>query len=222
MDLKNIKVNDIVKVEGTVVYGNGKYEVDCLGVVSCINQGNMLINLDEVDGDKKVGCIVKNSYIKPLSTLEALKYITSKDFDTIEEYLEFLSDEFANELKYSEDAQDAYNNLDSKYSYYLGVLGCVYSLFDGESWSIEKNENYTDKDVLKYLKDFQNEYNDNSLTTIEDIVSTLDNHVRKTMCNVGCDVYTALNLELSEINENISDMFIVDSAGEEIPKIELM
>lgn len=216
-NLENIKNGDIVKVVGEVYYGNKPFNVDCIGIVQMIYPNRMLINLDEVDGDRKVGCIVNNKYITPMSLLEIANAITGVDFSTKEEFLTYLSDKFKSILENSDDAQEAFNLLDNDYSYYLSALGCVYSLFDGENWQINIKE-----DLLDFisLNEFSNEWNE-KVNSIEDVESILTHKVMNTMSNVGCDVYNALKLELEDFPSEISNYISILSNGEGA-KIELV
>lgn len=216
-NLENIKNGDIVKVVGEVYYGDKPFDVDCIGIVQMIYPNRMLINLDEVDGDRKVGCIVNNKYITPMSLLEIANAITGVDFSTKEEFLTYLSDKFKSILENSDDAQEAFNLLDNDYSYYLSALGCVYSLFDGENWQINIKE-----DLLDFisLNEFSNEWNE-KVNSIEDVESILTHKVMNTMSNVGCDVYNALKLELEDFPSEISNYISILSNGEGA-KIELV
>lgn len=216
-NLENIKNGDIVKVVGEVYYGDKPFDVDCIGIVQMIYPNRMLINLDEVDGDRKVGCIVNNKYITPMSLLEIANAITGVDFSTKEEFLTYLSDKFKSILENSDDAQEAFNLLDNDYSYYLSALGCVYSLFDGENWQINIKE-----DLLDFisLNEFSNEWNE-KVNSIEDVESILTHKVMNTMSNVGCDVYNALKLELEDFPNEISNYISISSNGEGA-KIELV
>lgn len=216
-NLENIKNGDIVKVVGEVYYGDKPFDVDCIGIVQMIYPNRMLINLDEVDGDRKVGCIVNNKYITPMSLLEIANAITGVDFSTKEEFLTYLSDKFKSILENSDDAQEAFNLLDNDYSYYLSSLGCVYSLFDGENWQINIKE-----DLLDFisLNEFSNEWNE-KVNSIEDVESILTHKVMNTMSNVGCDVYNALKLELEDFPSEISNYISILSNGEGA-KIELV
>lgn len=216
-NLENIKDGDIVKVVGEVYYGDKPFDVDCIGIVQAIYPNRMLINLDEVDGDRKVGCIVKNKYITPMSLLEVANAITGVDFSSKEEFLSYLTDKFKSILENSDDAQEAFNLLDNDYSYYLSALGCVYSLFDGENWQINIKE-----DLLDFisLNEFSNEWNE-KVNSIEDVESILTHKVMNTMSNVGCDVYNALKLELEDFPNEISNYISIYSNGEGA-KIELV
>ena len=216
-NLENIKDGDIVKVVGEVYYGDKPFDVDCIGVVQAIYPNRMLINLDEVDGDRKVGCIVKNKYITPMSLLEVANAIIGVDFSSKEEFLSYLTDKFKSILENSDDAQEAFDLLDNDYSYYLSALGCVYSLFDGENWEINIKEELLD---FISLDEFSNKW-DEKVNSIEDVESILTHKVMNTMSNVGCDVYNALSLELEDFPSEISDYISILSNGEGA-KIELV
>ena len=214
----DIKENDIVKVEGIVRYGNLSYEVNCIGIVQDVRTKSMLITLDEVDRDRKVNCVVKKKYITPLSIIDIGNNLTGQNFETKEEFLNYLSNEFNSKLEETEDAQDAFNNLDDDYSNYLSSIGCVYSLFDGQDWEINVDDNIFN---TCSLETFQNVLNDNSLKTIDNIASKLTSNVMNIMSNVGCDVFNALKLQLDDFDENLEDLIIVYSNGDG-PKIELV
>lgn len=183
----------IVKVEGSVSYGDKKYDVNCIGTVAAIYPRTMLVNLDEVDGDRKVGCIVKNKYITELSRLEVLNILLGSEYETEEDALEFLSERFSKHYEKFDDGQLAYNYLDNEYSNYLSILGLVYSLFDGESWHISINEDCS-------LEELKTCFSDENISDFEDIEDLLERKVMKTMSNAGCDVFSALSLELEEIS----------------------
>lgn len=216
-NLKNIKDGDIVKVVGEVYYGDKPFDVDCIGVVQAVYPNRMLINLDEVDGDRKVGCIVKNKYITQMSLLEVANAVTGFDFSSKEEFLSYLSDKFKSILENSDDAQEAFDLLDNDYSYYLSTLGCVYSLFDGKNWKINIKEELLD---FISLDEFSKEWNE-KVNSIEDVESILTHKIMNTMSNVGCDVYNALNLELEDFPNEISNYISIYSNGEGA-KIELV
>lgn len=216
-NLENIKNGDIVKVVGEVYYGDKPFDVDCIGIVQMIYPNRMLINLDEVDGDRKVGCIVNNKYITPMSLLEIANVITGVDFSSKEEFLSYLTDKFKSILENSDDAQEAFDLLDNDYSYYLSALGCVYSLFDGKNWKINIKEELLD---FISLDEFSKKWNE-KVNSIEDVESILTHKVMNTMSNVGCDVYNALKLELEDFPSEISNYISILSNGEGA-KIELV
>lgn len=216
--MENLKQGEIVKVEGIVNYGNEDYEVNCIGVIEMINESNMLITLDEVNKDRKVGCIVKNKYIKPLTIVEIGNILTGQNFKTKEEFLEYLSERFEEKLDKFEDAQDAFDDLDNDYSNYLSVLGCVYSIFGGEDWNIIGDEKVLNEISITEFKEI---LEDEKIESISDIESNLTHRVMNNMSNCGIDVYNALKLELEELDDRMSSYFSVDSNGEGA-KIEMI
>lgn len=216
--MNNFKIGEIVKVEGIVTYGNENYEVDCIGVIEMINKSNMLITLDEVDRDRKVGCIVKNKYIKSISLVEIGNILTGKNFETKEEFLEYLSTAFEEKLDKFDDAQQAFNDLNNDYSNYLDILGCVYSIFNGEDWNIIGDEKVLNKISIT---EFKKILEDEKIESISDIEANLTNRIMKNMSNCGIDVYNALKLELEELDDRMFSYFSVYSNGEG-PKIELI
>lgn len=217
-NLSIIKVDDIVKVIGIVNYGDVDYDVDCIGVVNMINKDSMLITLEEINQDKKVSCLVKNKYIEPISIAEIGKELTGKDFKTKEDFLQYLSEEFEEKLDKFDDAQFAYDDLNRDYSYYLNNLGCVYSLFNGESWTVKVNKDILNIVTLEKLKEL---LQDNSIKDIEDIESCIENRVSNNMCNCGIDVYNALELELNILDEKLKPYIKIESNGNRA-KIEIL
>ena len=171
----------------------------------------MLITLDEIDKDRKATCIVKNKFISPMSIVEVGNVLTGQSFETKEEFLDYLSNEFISKLEDYEDAQEAFNALDDDYSHYLSILGCVYSLFGGDDWEINVDDNVFN---TCSIEKFQEILDDKSLKTTSNIASKLTSKVMKIMSNVGCDVYNALKLQLDDFEEDLNDLIIVYSNGE--------
>jgi len=61
---KDIKIGDVVSVSGEVYYGNQWIRVDSDGIVEDIRTKNMLVTLEQVDGDNKACVLVKKKYIR--------------------------------------------------------------------------------------------------------------------------------------------------------------
>lgn len=142
---------------------------------------------------------------------------------TIEELEDIMSEEFENYLRYSEDAQDAYDNMcDCEYDGLMKKYAFVYSLSGkGETWSIGIGEDFDYSKEDYYLNIFSEIY-DEDFEDIDDITSKLENEVMKIMSNCGCDVFNAFNLIVEEdFPEEIGDsVFVIDNA-DGTPCIEL-
>lgn len=142
---------------------------------------------------------------------------------TIEELEDIMSEEFENYLRYSEDAQDAYDNMcDCEYDGLMKKYAFVYSLSGkGETWSIGIGEDFDYSKEDYYLNIFSEIY-DEDFEDIDDITSKLENEVMKIMSNCGCDVFNAFNLIVEEdFPEEIGDsVFVIDNA-DGTPSIEL-
>lgn len=149
--------------------------------------------------------------------------VLDEPIKTIQELEDILSEEFENYLRYSEDAQDAYDNMcDCEYDGLMKKYAFVYSLSGkGETWSIGIGEDFDYSKEDYYLNIFNEIYNED-FEDIDDITSKLENEVIKIMSNCGCDVFNAFNLILEEdFPEEVGDsVFVIDNA-DGTPCIEL-
>ena len=60
---KDIKIGDRVSICGSVFYGDKDYKVCCDGIVEVINDLQMLVLVDEIDGDRNVCTYVGKNII---------------------------------------------------------------------------------------------------------------------------------------------------------------
>lgn len=138
-----------------------------------------------------------------------------KDFETIEELEDILSELFAEKLDYHIDAQEAYDDLDSDLDKYLSKYFC-YRLGTSD-WTV--NAHYEgNNDFDKYSKQWSEYYSlSEDIIDYDDLCSSIEHRVRKDMSNVGCDCKTALSLICDDIFVDGHPFYI--DLGEENPRI---
>lgn len=139
-------------------------------------------------------------------------------FSTYEELLDVLSDMFTNEYEHSDDAQDAYNDLDDALENKISKFCGVYTL-GSEEWDICFNENISIEEKETALNQW-NEYYCSDNSSIDDLTSSIIHRVMKDMCNCGCDVYNALSMIIDDVFEG-KELFFVN-IGELNPRIDFM
>lgn len=149
--------------------------------------------------------------------------VLSKPIKTIEELEEILSEKFESYLEYSEDAQEACDDMfDSEYDGLLKKYPFVYSLSGkNQVWSVEVEDDFDYSKEEEYLAIF-NEVYDDEFEDIDDVASTLEHEIMKTMSNCGCDVFNAFNLIVEEdLPEEVDSIFTINGA-DGTPTIELL
>ena len=154
-----------------------------------------------------------------------------KDFNSIlgrritgiNDVLDFLSEEFAEIYSRLDDAQDAFNTLADEYSELMNKYCFVYSLSGDGTWEVGTGYDYKEDMLEEYLKVVNNYYDGLNAETLDDILCKLERVVEKTMSNAGCDMFTALNLTISEDLPEFcdKDIFAIVGADAE-PRIEIL
>lgn len=141
---------------------------------------------------------------------------------TIEELEEILSKKFESYLQYSEDAQEACDDMfDLEYDGLMKKYPFVYSLSGkNEVWSVGIEDSFDYSKEHDYITIF-NEVYDEEFEDISHIASKLENQIMKTMSNCGCDVFNAFNLIIQEdFPEDVESIFFINNA-DGTPSIEL-
>lgn len=148
--------------------------------------------------------------------------VLSSPVKTMEELEEILSEKFASYLQYSEDAQEACDNMfNLEYDGLMKKYPFVYSLSGkNEVWSVGIEDSFDYSKEHDYITIF-NEVYDEEFEDISDVASKLENQIMKTMSNCGCDVFNAFNLIVQEdFPEDVESIFFIDNA-DGTPSIEL-
>lgn len=140
--------------------------------------------------------------------------LTKKAFTTKKEAIDALSREFAS-LYEDMDGQEAFDTLfDDRMMHLLEDFDFVYTVTGGD-YSIEVGE--TEESVEEIIESVNETY-DVEVFSLEDAISEVENHIDDTMSNVGCDPYTALELEKED---GISESFQIVPESDEA-YVELM
>lgn len=141
----------------------------------------------------------------------------------INEVLDFLSKEFSDNYDNVSDAQDAFDTLVDEYSEFMNKYPFVYSLSGDETWEVSTGSDFKESNLNEYLKVVNKVYPGLEATTLDDALCRIERDVEKTMSNAGCDMFTALNLILSEDLSELCDesIFTIIGADSE-PRIELL
>lgn len=155
--------------------------------------------------------------------VEAYNSMCEDKVDNIDEVLDILSEEFQSNYDQLGDAQDAYDALVDEYNEVMKNHCFVYNLSGDNSWSISTGKRFDSSKFSKYIEIVKEYYCDDNINTLDDILSKLERHVTKTMSNVGCDMFTALNSILEEDLQEFynKDIFVVDGADEDA-RIEIL
>lgn len=141
--------------------------------------------------------------------------------DSIEELLDILSEEFASNYDRIGDAQLAFDTLEDENKELMKDICFLYNLSGDSSWSITTGDGYKEENLDKYIKAIRECYDDESIETLQDVLWKIEHRVDKDMCNAGCDMFTALDMILTEdLDLGDDDVFVIDGADEE-PRIEI-
>lgn len=134
----------------------------------------------------------------------------NEHFKSIEDVEQYLTDKFQNYIDKSEDIQLAYNDMNEDMNGFLNKY-FVYSISGDGCWSISTSENYKIEDLHELLSNW-NSYYEDSLTSLDELMSSIERRVEKDMDNVGCDPFNALNMLSADVG--LKDAFIIDGAAE--------
>ncbi|QST02418.1 hypothetical protein IMZ31_23495 (plasmid) [Pontibacillus sp. ALD_SL1] len=146
--------------------------------------------------------------------LKAFNDRFQKNEKTFDDMMDTLSEEFGEFVDDFEDAQMAYDEIDSEYEGFISEH-FVYSLSeDDETWSVEVGNGYNEE----VIQNVQEAYDRDDLTTTEEVVAFMERKVMKDMDNAGCDPYTALRMNLEDVG--VDDAFVIRGAEAE-PRLEL-
>ncbi|MBQ8998986.1 MAG: hypothetical protein IJ086_09925 [Clostridium sp.] len=141
----------------------------------------------------------------------------------IQDVLDILSERFREIYDNKDDAQEAYNELTLEYPELMNKYCFAYTLSEGNGWSVSTGSDYNEEDLDKYLKVINEHYYHFSHDCLDDILSSIENDICNTMSNVGCDMFTALNLILEEDLYEFEDKNIFVIAGADCePKIDIL
>ena len=147
----------------------------------------------------------------------------------VEDILDILSLEFEKRFNILGDAQDAYNEVEDEYSELMNSsdeICFVYNLSGDGNWYVTTGDNFKEENLEKYLNIINKQYKrfsfDPEAKDLGDILALLERQVDKTMCNGGCDMFTALKLILDDdLPELDKKVFVIEGADCE-PKIEIL
>ena len=141
----------------------------------------------------------------------------------ISEVLDILSEEFDKIYSRLLDAQMAYDELYYEYEDVMKDHCFVYNLSGDSTWSVLTGDNYNDENDTEYINKAREIYPDYKIEAIDDVLSIMEIDVENTMCNVGCDMFTALDLILEEdFPEFYREGIFEISGADEEPRIELL
>lgn len=132
---------------------------------------------------------------------------------------QILSEEFQANLRIQNDAQIAFNMLDSSLEGLLSQYFC-YTLTEPEhSWTVTIGEEFKEANLNEYLSSFKEHYSEN-FTSLNDMISKLENQIIKDMSNSGCDCKSAIAMILEE-DLDLEGIFTISGADAE-PRIEFI
>lgn len=189
-----------------IILNNGEL-LKVEGVATVLSEGNT-VKVEVVTSQGfYTGSIEKQNLKEVADIKDIVSVIFMKDGITKDAYLtnedaiNALSEEFSVLYEDMGDGQEAFDWLfNERMHHLLDDFSFVYSVTGGD-YSIEiKNTTESIKDIIKSVNDTY----DVEVSSLEDAISEVDNHLYDTMSNVGCDPYTALNIE---IEEGISESF---------------
>ena len=112
-------------------------------------------------------------------------------YGTMSEIEDVLSDMFVDKVEECEDAQVAFDELNDEIGNNILFNYFCYCLSDGGEWTVDCSK--LTNDMIAALNDCGW-----SVSTTDDVESSLTHKLQKTMGNVGCDVKTALHLEFED------------------------
>lgn len=154
--------------------------------------------------------------------VKAYNTIEENNVSSINEVLNILSKSFQENYNKLGDAQDAYDVVAEEYGDILKEACFVYNLSGSNVWDVSTGRGYDENQLPRYLDIIKSCYTDKKIKTLNDILSSIQKDVEKTMSNVGCDMFTALNLILEEdLYQLNSDVFVISNADCE-PRIEIL
>lgn len=155
--------------------------------------------------------------------IEIYNSIHDEKVDNIKDILNILSEEFQANYDEMGDAQAAYDTLVDEHKDLMANHVFVYNLSGNIKWSISTGEGYKPEKLQEYVNIVKESYSDENIATLEDVLSKIERDVLKTMSNVGCDMFTSLNLILQEDLHEFygEDIFVVDGADAEA-RIEIL
>jgi hypothetical protein len=128
------------------------------------------------------------------------------------EVLDYLSEEFQDNCKYSSDVEDAFDTLYTEHKEFMADFPFAYSLSEEDDvWTIGKGSGFKKENESKYIEIAKEIYTD--IEDLDDVLSSIEAQVMNTMSNSGCDVFNALNHVVSEDLEDIKDMDVFSVIG---------
>lgn len=137
----------------------------------------------------------------------------------LEEILDILSEEFANNYKLLGDGQDAYNLLEDENREFMSEFAFVYTLFGGKSWDISLSDDFKEEETQNYIDTIKKHYRAD-INTLEEAIDLINIDISKTISNAGCDVFSALNLILEDIFNGLNVFKITNRYIE--PRIDIL
>lgn len=154
--------------------------------------------------------------------LERYHSLYNEKLNDIKELLDILSEEFESNYHRIGDAQSAFDTLEDEHKELMKDVCFVYNLSGDSSWSVTTGDGYKEENLDKYIKIVKEYYDDESIETLQDVLCKIEHRVDKDMSNAGCDMFTALNMILTEdLDLGDDNVFIIEGADEE-PRIEIL
>lgn len=145
------------------------------------------------------------------------------DIKSVSEVLDILSDEFAEKYSILSDGQTAYDELYDEHEELMEGYCFVYSLTGGDGWSLEMGSDYNPNNDEEYIKAAKEAYSHDRIEDIGDVLDAITRDIDRTMCNCGCDMFTAFNMILEEdFSSCIGKSVFRISCDEVEPIIELL
>ncbi|MGF7535221.1 hypothetical protein AAGG74_16325 [Bacillus mexicanus] len=151
--------------------------------------------------------------------VEKFEKILKRTIEGPEILEQILSEEFQANLRNQNDAQIAFDMLDSSLKGLISEYFC-YTLTDPEhSWTVTIGEEFKGGNLNDYLSSFKEHYSENFIS-LNDMTSKLENQILKDMSNSGCDCKSALAMILEE-DLGLEGIFSISGADAE-PRIEFI
>ena len=145
------------------------------------------------------------------------------DIKSVSEVLDILSDEFAEKYSMLLDGQAAYDELYDEHKELMKGYCFVYSLTGGDGWRLEVGSGYDSNNDGEYIREAKEVYSYDKIEDIDDVLDAIIRDIDRTMCNGGCDMFTAFNMILEEdFSSCIGKSVFRISCDEVEPVIELL
>lgn len=114
------------------------------------------------------------------------------NFNDVEELEEKLNEMYLEEVDKADDLQVAFDNLNDRIGSNLLANYYCYCASDGGEWTISISDKFSQEMLQAFIDDGWD------VSDADELASEIEGKVMDTECNVGCDAYTALDLEMED------------------------